>query len=148
MKNKAFTLIEVIFAIVILSSSLVVLLGLQSSVISKSLRDRNQTYAMLIGRNILAALEMEKEIEEQDTTETAYQLLKDLDGIDKDDPEEQELYNGMYVNLKVEEWENPPEVTEKIDLLKPLLKRIYMRVFWGETPEDQMEIVYFRENER
>ena len=145
--NKlGFTLVEVIFAIIILSSSLVVLLGLMSSSVSKSLRDRNQLYAMLIARNILSALEMEETINDQNTTDTAYQLLKSLNGFAREEPDERELYNGMDAELIVEDWETPAELMDQLQSTNTILKKIYLRVFWGVTQDDELEVVYFVPN--
>jgi len=54
---RGFTLIEVVFALVILGASLVVLLGLQSSLITRTLRDESQEQALLLTRRLLAPLE-------------------------------------------------------------------------------------------
>ena len=56
--QRGFTLVEVIFALIVLGGSLVVLLGLQSSLISRTLRDETQEHAILLTRQLLAPLEV------------------------------------------------------------------------------------------
>lgn len=143
-KNEGFTLIEVIFAIIILASSLTVLLGLQSAAVSKGLRDRNQLQAMLLAKNILAAIEIKPEVDETNTTETVARLLEDFNAVPSLDDTEKESYNGMYAKLVIEEWQNPDILTDKVN--ENVLKRVYLKIFWGDFPEDQMEIVYFIPN--
>ncbi len=150
-KNKlqltpAFTLIEVIMAIVILSGSLVVLLGLQSAAVSKALRDRNQLQAMMAARHILAAIEIQADTEPRNETETVYRLLENLNALPNPDEELQELYNNMNAELEIAEWPNPEQLSALTEGQDNLLNRVRLRVFWGEFPDDQLEIVYFVPN--
>ena len=144
--QAAFTLVEVIFAIVILAGSLVILLGLQSAAVSKALRDRNQLQAMMAARHILAAIEIQDDSEPRTETDTVYRLLQNLNALPYQDSELQTLYNLMNAELTIQEWPNP----EQLALLSPeqnLLKRVLLKIFWGESPDDQLEIVYFIPNQ-
>lgn len=146
--KKGFTLVEVVIAILILAGSLVVLLGLQSASVTKALRDRNQLQAMLAAKHIFAAVEVFQQFDDRDDTLPVYQLLKDLDALPDvgDSAEEEELYARMEARIQIGEWENP-EALAPLGADKNLLKRIYLQIFWGESPDDQMEIVYFIANE-
>ena len=145
--QTGFTLIEVIVSIIILSGSLIVLLGLQSAAVSKALRDRTQLQAMMAARHILAAIETQGESEPRTQTETVYRMLEDLNALPYADEELQELYNNMNVDLEIAEWPNPPELAAFSELNQNLMSRVLLRVFWGEFPDDQLEIVYFIPNQ-
>lgn len=138
--EKGFTIIEIVFAIVLLAGSLVVIIGLQTSVIQKALRDRNQERAALIARSVMTAIEDDPDLVDLgEQTVLAAKLLKDY-GIIEPDKEEQlsEVPDEVQVTLKVEDVEVP------IPLADPVaLRRVYLRVFWDETPDDQLELVYF-----
>ncbi len=144
--SSGFTLIEVIMAVVILSGSLVVLLGLQSAAVSKALRDRNQLKAMMAARQILAAIEIQSETEPRSETETVYRLMENLNALPTADEELQELYNNMNAELEIAEWPNPEALSALTDGESNFLNRVRLRIFWGEFPDDQLEIVYFVPN--
>ena len=145
---SGFTLVEVVIAILVLAGSLVVLLGLQSSAVTKALRDRNQLQAMLAARHIFAAVEVFQQFDDRDDTLPVYQLLRDLEALPDfgDSAEEEQLYAGMEARIQISEWENP-EALAPLGADINLLKRIYLQIFWGESPDDQLEIVYFIANE-
>ena len=146
--QRGFTLVEVVIAILVLAGSLVVLLGLQSASVTKALRDRNQLQAMLAARHVFAAVEVFQEFNDRDDTLPVYQLLQDLGALPDigDSAEEEELYSGMEANIQISEWENP-EALAPLGADINLLKRIYLKILWGESPDDQLEIVYFIANE-
>ena len=60
-RSSGFTLIEVVFAVLILAGSLVVLLGLQTSSLQLTGRGKMTQQAMLYARRILAPIETSKE---------------------------------------------------------------------------------------
>lgn len=145
--NKSgFTLVEVIFAIVILTSSLVVLLGLQSSAIDKALRDRNQLDAMLLARSLLSALELEfkeKPPESSSVDSSVIQLLQDHNAVPPEDIAELEGFADFKAELRIEDWQTPPQLAEQIQTDKALMKKLYLRVYWSDLPDDQVDVVYF-----
>ena len=56
-RTAGFTLIEVCLALLVLGGSMIVLLGLQSSIIGRTIRDSKKQRAMLLSRQILSAIE-------------------------------------------------------------------------------------------
>lgn len=132
--QAAFTLMEVVIAVVILASALVTLLGLQSSIITRTLRDEEKQQAMLVARGILSAIEVHLDkLEIQDRTVTAEELLKDLAGSevidrDKDSEEHDDRFNFM-AHLKVEPW-GIPNVGDNI------MKKIHLSVFSESTANE------------
>lgn len=134
-----FTLAEVAIAIVILSGSLVVLLGLQYSVVQRTLRDRTKITAMLIARNILSGIEVDQEtVDEQDTIKPAFQMAQDLLGFTYEADELSELDRGINARLMVQKLEIPRPDSNPVQL-----KRVFLRLFWSEDPLDSFDVVYF-----
>lgn len=134
--RRGFTLIEVTIAILILASGLVILLGLQSSSVERAVRDRDKLQAMLLAREILAAVESSKDpIEVQDRTTTAADILEDLlPGSQK--PAVQDEQNKFRVRFRVQNWELP-----NID--QQLIRRLDLVVSWSDSPLDSISIIYF-----
>lgn len=130
--ERAFTLMEVSIAVLILAASLVVIIGLQSSIITKSNHDRMNLQAMLFARRILAQYEANiSEISTGEIRGTAEELLKGVES----DSDQIKIYAGMDAFLKIEQWDIPQ---------KPqALKRLTVTVSWGDDPYDSMTVFYF-----
>lgn len=133
-KNKisGFTLIEITLAIFLLAVSLVTILGLQSSVVQRSINDSNELQAMLIARRILASIESgETPATVQDRTARASTFLHS-----DDEQHDDKIDESLEVQLKIEEWtiEAFPQA---------LVNRVLVRVFWGEDPSQSLSIYYF-----
>ncbi|MBN8550947.1 MAG: hypothetical protein J0M12_16660 [Deltaproteobacteria bacterium] len=136
-----FSLIEVVFAVLILASSLVTLLGLQSSSLQLSAHSKFTQRAMLIAREILAPIETSRDpIEIQDIEGTPEEILEKvlaarLPAVQNDSK------NTMYrVRLQVEYWGIP-------NLNEQAMKRITLTVRWSASQEDTFQIIYFMPNE-
>ena len=102
--ESGFTLMEVTIAVLILSTALVTLLGLQSSILARALKDEEKQQAMLIARTILSAIEIHSdEIDAQDSTSSVDDLLQKLhlNLKDKDNEETLKKFDFM-ARLKVE----------------------------------------------
>lgn len=132
---------EVTFAIVILSSALVVLVGLQSAVAERSIYDDNRKVAMHFSRQILAAIETreasQEPLEDQNTVETAEVMLQNILGtnvppIQNVRPPSIELQ----AQLIVGPWGIP-------DVADNLMKKIELTLFWSDSPRDQFRTVFF-----
>lgn len=140
--QKGFTLIEITIAILILAVSLVTLLGLQSSAVQESLRTRNKQKAMLLARQIMAAIENDEEPPEtQNVTGRAYDILKKFApfeklGSGKDLEMKSESGADFETQFTVEDWKIP-KLPEKA------LRRVYLKVSWSPSPADSLEVVYF-----
>lgn len=132
-----FTLIEITIAIVILSFALITLLGLQSSSVERTIRDRNKQKAMLLARNILALIEIRQEpMEIGEINGTVKDVLAKLE-IDVPEGQDKEPdFSSYQAEVKVDNWEIP-------GLEENPLRRVFVRVFWGPDPRDSLEVVYF-----
>lgn len=140
-KAAGFALVEILIAILILGTSLVTLLSLQSSAVQRALRDRNQKNAMLVARSVMSAIEIDPDqVEYQDTTMPAGEMIAQLIRSQSDRQDEQilEFLNTFEANLRVEEVLVPLPGQEPI-----LMKKVLLILYWGDGPTEQMQTVYF-----
>lgn len=136
-KDLGFTLMEITFAIVILAGSLVILLGLQSSVIQRTVNDTQKLKAITIARQILAAIEYQgDELQEQDSAKSAVALLEELIPADTVNVNSEEEFRGFTARLIVEPWGIP-----QID--PDAMRRIQLTIYWGEELNEALPLVFF-----
>ena len=135
-----FTLIEITFAIMILAASLVVLLGLQSASVERTVRDRNRQQAQLIARQILTAIETDREgIEEGEAEGTIEEVLKEFPAFKSLDLRETDALNRFQARVSVKYWEIP-----QLEKIAPKsIKRIEVNIYWGRSDYDTFSVVYF-----
>ncbi len=139
--QSGLTLLEVAFAILILGTSFVVLLGLQSASVSSSLRIKNSQQAMLIARRILSAVEaMDTSPGISEQSGSAFEILRSLEELAED--------RVRIEALSAEEILKSFNVFFSVtDLALPLmegntLKKIYLKVSWGDSRPESIELVY------
>ncbi len=139
--ESGFTLIEIIIALFILATSLVVLLGLQSAILNQSISDRNRVEAMLIARRVLAAIESSTEpIENQTLNGTATEIMAKFVEVDSEDQDLKGRADNLSGTLVVEDWavnENPTA-----------LKRITLSLAWSGNAIDVVTVYYFIPNDQ
>lgn len=149
-KASGFTLIEVVIAIVILSLSLVTLLGMQASIIQQELRDQNRQSAMLAARWILSSLEANREgFEVGEQTGTVREVLSKIEAVKRDFEESEGL--DFLAHLAVTEWEVTPQ-TFGIAIPPPAnpasapppdkAKRVLLNINWGQDPSENIQVLY------
>lgn len=140
--EHGFTLIEIIFAILILAGSLVVLLGLQSAATQATIRDGRKLSAMLAARAVMSAIELgDPEIEVQDTTAPMNELMElVIPGATDKEPDPQTDPRGpapgLTGRLVVEYWPLPGVEPETV-------KRVSLTVSWSDSPIDAVKALYF-----
>ena len=130
---------ELTLAIVILASALVVLLGLQSSVISRTVDDTQRKHAMMYARQILSAVEAREsrgltlEIQQESgSVDEILSLLLETTTRSGGDPDIRDRYQ---VDLIVEPWSVP-------GLGEQILKRVVVIVFWGSSQQEQLSVFF------
>jgi type II secretory pathway pseudopilin PulG len=139
--SAGFALIEIMIATMILATSLITLLSLQSSAVQRAVRDRNQQDAMLVARSIMSAIEVDPDqVEMQDTTMPAREMLNQLLPQDtaKQDEELLLFYERFQANLRVDEVPLPLPNQEPV-----MMKRVTLLIFWGSGAAEQMQTVFF-----
>jgi len=134
-----FTMMELTLAIVILAGALVVLLGLQSSVISRTVDDTNRKHAMMYARQILSAVEAREGrgwfLPEQNTTGSVDQILSELLETDTRPGGDPELRDRFQVEFRIEPWSVP-------GLGEQVLKRVELVIFWGMSEQERMPFYF------
>jgi competence protein ComGC len=139
---RAFTLLEIAFALMLLSGALVVIVGLQSSAISRTVSDRNIQKAALIARSIMSAIEIDPTlVQEQDETESADKVLARLIRTRDTTKEEREEQSSYMVQLRVEPIEIVLPPTTILEL-----KRFDVTVFSADKPENSFNVVFISKN--
>ncbi len=134
--RAGFTLIEIMIAVLILSSSLVVLLGLLSSVTERFVRDRNMTQAILLARSILAHLEyVADSMEDQNINSPATEILTNYNLLDAPDRVNAENIKHFQVSIQSQKW-GIPDYAEA-------MRRITLTVNWSDSPLDRLVCNYF-----
>jgi len=132
-----FTLIEIIIAVLILASSLMVLLGLQSATVRRAIQDRETQQAMLVGREIMSAIEtVEDPALIQEASGTAEEVIKSItsgaplpeDGVDPD--------RRFNVELSVEKVALPAIGDDR-------MRRLTLILTWEGGPPNGLTLDYF-----
>lgn len=136
-RQLGFTLIEVTLALLVLGGSLIVLLGLQSSIIERTLRDNRKQRAMLFSRRILSSIEVARDPLPPQKTEGSFRdVLSSVDTssspAEQPDPEEADFK----VRLEVESI-GIPQMAENA------MRKITLTLSWGANSADQLTSVYF-----
>ena len=137
-RNEGFTLIEITIAVVILAMGLSIILGLQSSAVTQSLRDRNKEIALLAGRRILAHLEVDEgDLNTEDNSGPLPKLLERFGATEKDgDGKEDAKLSDYTARLQIEPWGIPDADPEA-------MKRVVLTISWSDSPSDSVELAYF-----
>lgn len=139
--QQGFSLIEIVFAVLIFAGSLVVLLGLQSSSLQLTARDKLTQRAMLYARRILAPLETSSDpIEIQDVEGTVRDLLARVTPGDIDLAQDESIDPNFRAHLKVESW-GIPNINDEA------MKRLSLTIRWSQSSDDMFQIVYFLPND-
>jgi prepilin-type N-terminal cleavage/methylation domain-containing protein len=138
---RGFTLMEVLLALLILGGSLVVLLGLQSSIIERTLRDTEKQRAMLLSREIFSTIETSAAPPVPQKTEGTFAEVLDAVSLGATPPNlEQDQDRDFRVFLEV----SPIAVPGVSD---DTLRKVELTVAWGEREADRFTTVYFTQSD-
>ena len=129
--NKGFTLLEIMIAVLILSVSMIVLLGLQASVLTQEKRDSERQEAISVAKQILAAIELYPE-RLKSGSQPANELLNFLS---PNSPAAKESV--LFSDLEVEMISLP-------DFPDKDLERISLTISWGSSELDKVNFIYVR----
>ncbi len=138
-RQRAFTLIEITVAVLVLATAMVTFIGVSSGALNNAWRDRNRLQATLMCRRILASIESEDvSVEIQDTEKSLLEIYRDFAAEDQMDRDDQllQLAENFRGRLTVS-YQGIPNVDPQA------LKRISLVAAWGESELDRVEIVYF-----
>jgi prepilin-type N-terminal cleavage/methylation domain-containing protein len=137
-RTKAgFTLIEVTIAVLILASSLMILMGLQSATLERAARDDARTQALLIARRILAAIETQpQDIQEGQLSGSAEEILGKFNVQDENDPPLPRSVADFTAGFEVQDITLP-------SFKKKIMHRVLVRVAWSADQRDMVEVLYY-----
>lgn len=135
---RGFTLVEVALALFILATALTVLLSLQSSSTRKAIDERQRIAATLMARQIMAAIEVHPDkVPEGEVTGSARDILSRFVPVENS----AELPD-LEATLLSEKWPIPIQSGDVL-ATSDVLRRLTLRVAWGDRAEDALSIVYF-----
>lgn len=134
-----FTFIEVLLALLVLVSASAILVGMQSSAISRTIRDRNAQQAMLFARRVMSSIEVAgKDAPQQNIENQPALSIMETYGIPQPTTDlERKAIEPLRVTLLVEDFVLPlPNVAQDP------MKKWTMRLQWGDTVDDFFVISY------
>jgi prepilin-type N-terminal cleavage/methylation domain-containing protein len=139
-RERGFTFIEVIIAVMLLAAATGILIGLESSAVQRLIYDRNTQQAMLAARRIMSMIEIN-----QDDLSIANQLqgpvltvLNQLGAPNNGTEQERIALEALNASIMVEPWTPPGNNIEENSM-----NRITLSIAWGPTPDEAFTIVYF-----
>lgn len=140
--QAAFTLIEIAFAILIFAGAFVILLGLHASAMQRAYLDERRQEAMLLARQVLAALEARSEpLQPTESRGPVREIISEASGVAGDllesDPDPGNRYEAV---LRVENLGIP-------DVDDEAMRRVQVTVSWGESALENVTVFYFIPND-
>ncbi len=138
--SAGFTLAEVTIAVLVLSSAVVVMIGLQSASVDNAFRAERKQKALMAARSILAALEIQTDPPEDiDVQTTLVDLISRREPLNQlDDWGTMRDLAPFQVHLQIAPWSIPLK-----GLPPDMMKVVKLRVFWNDAVSDSIELVYF-----
>ncbi|MEY4667507.1 MAG: hypothetical protein RL518_206 [Pseudomonadota bacterium] len=138
-KQAGFTFIEVMVALIILAAGSGILVGMQSSAIARTIRDKNAQQGMLLGRRIMASIEAlgPAGLIESFENEQALSALQKWSIPEPIDEAEKAVLAPFYVSMLVEDFVLPlPNVDQEP------MKKMILRITWGPEVDESFIITY------
>ncbi len=128
-----FTLIEILIALSIMAAATVVLMGMQSAAIARTLRDRNAQQGMLLARRIMASIESlgdPNNIQNFDN-ESGIGALQKLGIPDPTDDTEKRALAPFQVSLLAEDFPLPLP-----NIAPDGVRKVTLKVSWGAAIDE------------
>lgn len=138
-RERGFTFLEVMVALMLLAAAAGLLIGLQSAAVRRSIRDTNAQEAMLVARRIMASIEAMKgkdfNLSNQDS-QPVQKILQEF-GIPQPAEEGDRVITPLLASITVEDWILPVQNAETAPM-----KKISVKVAWGDRPDEAIHILY------
>ena len=146
--DGGFTLVEVLVAILLFAACATSTIGLQSALINRAIKNRNEREAMLIARSILSIVEVFPEnLPDKNNNRSAYDLLQNLNGVDGLDDDDAEILKSYSAELFIEDQDIPIVSRDLSQADTAILKKIRLIIAWGNNDDEKFETVYYAQNE-
>ncbi|MCI5066710.1 type II secretion system GspH family protein [bacterium] len=139
--TAGFTFLEVTIALAILGGALVVILGLQSALVERTVVERQQREAMVFAREIFSAVEARESSGDPLDTGSYEGTPQDilgglLPGSEVEEDRSLQPIAEYRTQLFVEYW-GIPSVDERA------MKRVELLITWGERQPESLQLVLF-----
>jgi prepilin-type N-terminal cleavage/methylation domain-containing protein len=141
--ERGFSFIEVIIALSLFAAGAALIVGLESSAINRTVRDRNAQQAMLAARRIMASIETagsRLELGDQENRPVV-EVLQALGAPQVSDDKEKEQLDSLSVTLRIQEWNLPFE-----NVQNPSMKKVDLVLAWGDGVGESLRIDYLYPN--
>jgi len=141
--ERGFSFIEVIVALSLFAAGAALIVGLASSAINRTVRDRNAQQAMLAARRIMASIETagsRLEISDQDNRSVS-EVLEALGVPPTTEEGEKGKLSALSATLRIQEWNLPFE-----NIQNPAMKKVDLAVSWGDGVGEALRIDYLYPN--
>ncbi len=137
--QAGFTFIEVMVALIILASASGILVGMQSSAIARTIRDKNAQQGMLLARRIMASVEAlgPQGLMDGFEGEPALNALQKWSIPEPTEEAEKRALAPFFVSMVVEDFILPlPNVDQDP------MKKMTLRITWGRESDESFIITY------
>ncbi len=134
-----FSFIELVIALALFAVAAAVIVGLESSSIDRTLRDRNAQQAMLVTRRVMASIEAagsRLDIADQED-QPVIEVLRALGVPDPEEKGADPALANFRVSLRVADWDLPFE-----NIQNPAMRKVSLRVAWGAGQGESFKLDY------
>lgn len=136
-QEAGLTLLEIMISLILLAGALIILLGLQTSVLARTGEDQQRLTAMLLARQILAVVESSEEPLENETMEGSIATVLDkLGAPDPDDEQRLRKMSAYQAHLRIQDLPIP-------NIEGAIMKHLVLSISWGARPDDVFKVDYF-----
>ncbi len=136
--QRGFTLIEVVVAVIILGGSLLVLLGLQTSIVERTFRQSKEQKAVLIAREILSAIEVSDNPIQEGVFEGAPEdVIKNFLPNNKEEEIEDTDKTEFLARVEITNWTLPGAEVVMV------MNKFNVEVSWGPNDNERVKALFF-----
>lgn len=139
-RERGFTFLEIMIAVMLLASASAILVGMQGAAIQRGARDLQAQQAMLMARRIMASIEALTGREFDLTSQgplPARDLLNQFKIPPSEDPVDERITQQLQASLEVEDWLLPIPNAEASPM-----KKISLGISWGShQPSESFRVL-------
>ena len=137
--QRGFSFIELVVALALFAVAASVIVGLESSAINRTLRDKNAQQAMLAARRIMASIEAAGpalDLPDQEGVPVS-EVLSSLGAPDTGSDDEKAALSSFRASLRIQDWDLPFE-----NVQNPAMRKVALVIAWGDGVGDAFKIDY------
>lgn len=138
-KDGGFSFIELVVALALFAVAASVIVGLESSSINRTVRDRNAQQAMLAARRIMASIEAAGpalDLPDQEGVPVS-EILSSLSVPESANEDEKTAVSTFQASLRIQDWDIPFE-----NVQNPAMRKVVLVITWGDGPGNSFRIDY------